>query len=155
MWLCNTVQKEFRFGWSNLIKWRYKLKMINNSVLFILISIVLIFLQLWIWIMSKNILLLFNYSIKFQVWPWGFSLYCCRSLPAGSFLVPSTVGPVLLSHDLASHCLAMDVSAVLFWLHDSSFQASCHTTITVLITCLWIYVITNLVSCIRLSSNKM
>jgi hypothetical protein len=50
------------------------------------------------------------------------------SVPLPSNGCPSTIDNVTSGTFLLNRCLAMDVSAVLLWLHTSGIQASCHNS---------------------------
>jgi hypothetical protein len=68
---------------------------------------------------------------------------CCGNVFGYSLLskgYPSTVDSITSETCLPSRCLAVEVSAVLLWLHTSGVQAPCHTTIQIsgsLLTILW------------------
>jgi hypothetical protein len=58
---------------------------------------------------------------------------CCKNMfsnPLPSKRCPSTVDSVTWVTCLPNRCLAMEISAVLLWLHTSGIQASCRSTFT-------------------------
>jgi hypothetical protein len=61
--------------------------------------------------------------------PYCVLIHCCGNVssdPIPSNGCPYTVDSITSGTCLPNHCLAMDVFAVLLWLHTSDVQASCH-----------------------------